>query len=109
MTLWASLREMKKCFLILVFVIWSASSCRVSRSPTETPKPDGKKTYEEFAATIKTYPYEAPPPRKDRILKNAAKLEIGMTKEQIAELVGEPDYSDIYGPKELTKKWLGSF
>ena len=75
----------------------------------QTPKPDGKKTSEEFRATIKSYPYKAPQPRKDRIIKNYPKVAIGMSKDQIAGLIGEPDCSGlIYGPKGPGEKWKGS-
>jgi len=77
--------------------------------PALTPKSDGKKTYQEFAATIKSYPYEAPQARKDKIVKNLSKLELDMSKEQVAALIGEPDYSELYyigeGPRGL---WFGS-
>jgi hypothetical protein len=62
-----------------------------------TPKPDGKKKYEEFAAAIKSYPYEAPQVRKDGIVQNYPKLELGMSKDRIAELIGDPDYSRLVG------------
>jgi hypothetical protein len=70
---------------------------------------DGRKTVEEFDAAIKSYPYEAPPPRKSRIVENYPKLAVGMSKDQVAGLIGEPDYSELdYGPKGPHEKWLGS-
>src|SRR5208282_1238143 len=79
---------------------WDWSLFRAPTPLTETPKPDGKKTSEEFRAAIKSYPYEAPQARKDMIVNNYAKLEIGMSKNQVAELIGDPDYSRLdYGPK----------
>jgi len=69
------------------------------------------KSYEEFEATIKAFPYQAPQPRKDRIIKNYDKLEIGMSKDQVAGLIGEPDYSQPrLGPIRIWKNtgWKGS-
>ena len=76
--------------------------------PTQTPKPDGKKTYEEFAAAIKSYPYEASQARKDRIVKNFPKLAVGMSKDQIAGLIGDPDYSRLDYAKEPSDRAVGS-
>jgi hypothetical protein len=77
--------------------------------PALTPQPDGKNTYEEFAAAIKSYPYEASQARKDRIVKSFPRLAAGMSKDQIAALIGDPDYSQLdYGPKGPGEKWLGS-
>ncbi len=75
---------------------------------TETAKPDGKKTYEEFAAAIKSYPYEASQARKDRIVKNYPRLEAGMSKDQIAGLIGDPDYSQLEYAKEPSDRAVGS-
>ena len=71
-------------------------------------KPDGKQTPAEFAAAIRSYPYEAPQTRKNTIVKNFPRLEVGMPKEQVAELIGDPDYSELsYGPKGPFPRWLG--
>ena len=104
-----------RTYILLMAVIfvcsipWDLWLFRAPTPPTVTPKPDGKKTYEEFAATIKSYPYDAPQERKDRIVKNYPKLELGMSKEQVAELIGDPDYSQLgYGPKGPRPQWHGS-
>jgi uncharacterized repeat protein (TIGR03803 family) len=54
------------------------------------------------------YPYEASQVRKDRIVKNFPKLEIGMSKERVAELIGDPDFSRLDYTKGPKEKWLGS-
>ena len=98
--------------LAIIFVCsmpWDLWLFPAPTPPTETPKPDGKKTCEEFAATIKSYPYEATQARKDKIVQNYPKLEIGMSKDQVATLIGDPDFSGLnYGPKGPGEKWLGS-
>ena len=99
---------MKWRFIILLFVGF-VSSCRAPKQSVEVPKPDGKRSYEEFAATIRSYPYEAPQLRKDKIIKNYPELQIGMSKDQVAGLIGEPDFSRVdYGPKGPGEKWQGS-
>ena len=109
------LRWLSYCLWTLLALIFACSIpwdlwLFVRPVPTpETPKPDGKRTCDEFEAAIKSYPYEAPQPRKDRIVKNYPKLAIGMSKDQVACLIGEPDCSVlIYGPKGPGEKWLGS-
>lgn len=101
---------MKNRIISLFFAFGLVSGCYAPKQTTENPKPDGKKSYEAFAAIIKTYPYEAPQPRKDRVIKNYSKLEIGMPKDQVAGLIGEPDYSrPSYGAKRPTDmRWPGS-
>ena len=73
------------------------------------PRHDGKRSYEEFRSAVKSFPYTASPERKERILAGYPKLEVGMTKEQVAVLIGEPDYSQLsYGPKGPNMRWKGS-
>lgn len=69
------------------------------------------KSYEQFEATIKEFPYQAPLSRKDRIIKNYNKLDVGMTKEQVADLIGDPDFSQVdhqVKRKDGRTIWLGS-
>ena len=100
---------MKAFFTILACVLLVGVGCLVYTQLGPTPKPDGKKTDQEFEAAIKTYPYDAPQARRDRIVKNGPRLEVGMSKEQVAELIGDPDYSRLmYGPKGPGARWLGS-
>jgi hypothetical protein len=98
--------------MAIIFVCsipWDLWLFRAPTPPTQTPKPDGKQTYEEFAAAVMSYPYEASQARKDRIVKNYPKLAVGMSKDRVAELIGDPDYSGLgYGPKGPNEKWRGS-
>jgi hypothetical protein len=84
-------------------------SCKNRSQPPQNPTPVGARAYEEFAATIKSYPYDASPETKIRVLKGYPKLEIGMTKAQVRSIIGEPDYGQqSYGPKGPNERWLGS-
>jgi hypothetical protein len=105
-SLWVAVAFAVACPIVC---IWLLFFCPAPTPPTETPNPDGKKTCEEFTAAIKSYPYEASQARKDRIVKNYPKLEVGMSKDQVAGWIGDPDYSRLdYGPKGPNEKWLGS-
>ena len=71
--------------------------------------PDGQKSYQEFRATITSFPYSIPAERKEHVLKNFPSLRLGMTKKEVSALIGDPDYSEIdFGPKGPGEHWLGS-
>lgn len=100
---------MKSCSIILLLFSFILAGCYRDKQPQAIPKSDGKKSYKEFVAGVKIFPYEASLSRKDPIIRNYSKLEIGMSKDQIVALIGEPDYSQLsYGPKGPGEKWLGS-
>lgn len=103
-------RKAMKSQISLLFAFFLViAGCRLPHQTQTTPKNDGKKSYEEFVATVKTFPYEAPLSRKDRIVKKFSELEIGMSKDQVTALIGEPDFSRLdYGPKGPNERWQGS-
>ncbi|WP_035356340.1 hypothetical protein [Edaphobacter aggregans] len=76
---------------------------------SDKPVPDGQKSYKEFRATIKSFPFSASAERKKQIGENYPSLRVGMTKKQVAALIGNPDYSELdFGPKGPGEHWLGS-
>jgi outer membrane protein assembly factor BamE (lipoprotein component of BamABCDE complex) len=52
-----------------------------------------------FIEKTKKFPYVIPEERKTRILNNYAQLRIGMTKEEVLALLGEPDIEEKIYPK----------
>lgn len=96
-----------KVFVFLALVTLMLPSCR--REPLlDLHKSDGQKSYEEFMAGITGTRYEAPEERKQNIFSNYSRLRVGMTKQEIASIIGTPDYSQAsYGPKGPGEKWLG--
>ena len=94
-------------FVLLLTVPLLLATC--SRKPLPEPyRTDGHKSYEEFRAGIKGNSYDAPEARKQKILSNYSRLQAGMTKQEIASIIGAPDYSHAnYGPKGPGEKWLG--
>jgi hypothetical protein len=98
-------------FALLSLMLFTLPGCRTG--PLVTPLTqhvsDGQKSYEEFQATIKSFPYSTSPERRDLVVKNYPGLRVGMTKQQVAALIGNPDYSQQnYGPKGPGEHWLGS-
>jgi hypothetical protein len=81
-------RKITPSFLLLVLLV-GVISCRKHVTP------DGKRTEAEAQALIQSYPYSPSEERKSRLLQNYSKLSLGMSKDQVASLLGEPDYSLI--------------
>jgi hypothetical protein len=50
---------------------------------SDKPVPDGQKSYKEFRATIKSFPYSAAAERKKQIVENYPTLRVGMTKPRL--------------------------
>jgi hypothetical protein len=91
----------------IVLIIAFTFGCQRDRPDLNLPS-DGKRSYQEFMAAVKPGRYEAPEARKNQIIQNYEKLKPGMSKEQVAFLIGDPDYSDpVYGPKGFNPKWKG--
>ena len=87
------------------------SACSVPIASGDKYTTDGQKSYEEFRATIKSFPYATVAKRRSYILKNYPSLRVGMSKKQVAALIGDPDYSTpiyAYGPKGPQERWRGS-
>ena len=61
-------------------------------------KPDFLPTEKEFSEKVKSFPFKATNERKQQVLENYSKLELGMTKDQVAATIGEPDYWGVTGP-----------
>jgi outer membrane protein assembly factor BamE (lipoprotein component of BamABCDE complex) len=78
-------------------------------SCSKQPPSDGKKTQEEFASSAKPFPYKVSEQRNKEIVDSYPKLRKGMSKEEAAKLMGEPDYSDlVYSNGFLGPKYHGS-
>jgi hypothetical protein len=76
------------------------------------PLPDGKPTKEQFASNVKSFPYMASEERKLMIIGNYSKLSEGISKQQVADILGDPDYSDVialktfWGMRPHGSQWL---
>src|SRR5713101_6243499 len=61
---------------------------------------DGKPTYEDFVRSVAgAWPYTASAARRARILGGYERVAPRMSKGEIAAAIGEPDYSQLTGPK----------
>lgn len=56
-------------------------------------------TEEMFREKVKNFPYVASEGRKEKIIKNYSQLKIGMSKEEVLSILGEPDVEVKLFPK----------
>jgi hypothetical protein len=87
---------MRTTLPILILVV---TSCLVSCY--RRPAADGKHSREQFVGSLRGFPYDASPQRQAQVFGSYSKLSVGMSKQQIASILGDPDYSDITGPMTL--------
>jgi hypothetical protein len=80
-----------------------------SATASERPIPDGTATQEQFEKKISKYPYLASSEKAEKMTAGLKRILRCMNKKQIRSLLGEPDYgNELYGPKGLNAKWIGS-
>ena len=77
-------------FALLSLMLFALPGCRAR--PLIQHASDGQKSYDEFRATINSFPYSTSPERRDLVVNNYPSLRVGMTKQQVAALIGNPDY-----------------
>jgi hypothetical protein len=76
-------------------------------NPTLQPVSDHKPSYEDFVSTH-TFPYTAPPDRQKRFRQDYSLLSVGLTKAEVLEVLGEPDYSEQNWSKTEPREYRGS-
>lgn len=95
-------------FALLSLLLFTLPGCRYK--PVIRHVSDGQKNYEEFRTTIKSFPDSTSAEHRNLVVKNYPSLRVGMTKSQVTELIGNPDYSEQnYGPKGPGEHWLGTY
>lgn len=60
-------------------------------------------TEEMFRGKVKNFPYVASEGRKEKIIRNYSQLKIGMSKEEVLSILGEPDVEAELFPKYANK------
>lgn len=92
---------------LLLGLLITTASCGGSEPQTVATR-DGKRSYQEFRATIATFPYTASRERRGRTVEGYSRLRVGMTKEEVSVAIGEPDYSQLTASKSPGPGWTGS-
>jgi hypothetical protein len=91
--------------IIALLLLFVGCSSEVALSP---PISDGKRTYQQFVSETKVFPYRISEIRRQTIMTNYWKLNIGMTKKEVSSIIGDPDFSQYLRAKEPSGKYLGS-
>lgn len=86
-------------FLIMCIFLCFFSFCNSSAGNVNDKKSRRYNTYESFKKSVGGLPYDAPEAKKRHIIENYTKLLIGMTKQQVYDILGEPDIEDEILPK----------
>ena len=68
--------------------------------------PDNKPSYEAFEAGH-VFPYAASSARRNQIKTNYGQLRVGLRRDEVARLLGEPDCSEIMFSKGPRDEYLG--
>jgi hypothetical protein len=64
--------------------------------------------FSKFIKNIPTFPYEATPEKRDKIVRGFSKISVGINKTTAKELIGEPD-AEVYSYETTNgKKYSGS-
>lgn len=98
-----SLRSIVVCLGSLLIIL----GCRHNPTPTTQPVADHKPSYEDFVSTH-TFPYIASPERQAHLRQNYSRLSVGLVKDQVLEILGEPDYSSQEWSKQMPRQYIGS-
>jgi hypothetical protein len=91
--------------IIILLLLFVGCSSEVTLIP---PISDGKRTYQQFVSETKAFPYTISDIRKQIIMTNYSKLNIGMTKREVSSIIGDPDCSQYLRAKDPPGKYLGS-
>lgn len=92
--------------ILLVFLAY-VSACHAER-PSTLPLQDGMPSYGDFARSINSYPYMAPPARAAQIKAGLPTIKLCMSKEEVQKLLGTPDYSQVSCGKNISVPCHGS-
>jgi hypothetical protein len=88
-------------FILLFSVYCTAKEHQVSQNVT-----DNHPSYKEFVSSH-TFPYQAPPERQNQLRKNYPRLTLEMTKAQVEEVLGVPDFASKIYSKSKEPGFLG--
>lgn len=87
-------------FSALVIILFMAAWWFVNACKGEKQKEVLYRPYDDFVTRVGTFPYTAPVAVKERILANGPKLSLEMTKQDVLNLLGEPDVEAKIYPKK---------
>jgi hypothetical protein len=78
------------CIATIVFLV-TLPGCTDKKPPLMIQKESSEYSFTSFTNSIDQYPYEAPKAKQDIVKNGYSKVSLGMNKQDIKQLMGEPD------------------
>jgi hypothetical protein len=105
--MWTLLMLLLVC--LLAFGRWARKNVEEIRAVERAiaADKDDKPSYEAFAATH-SFPYSASSERRERIARTYSRLRVGLSKAEVATILGDPDYSEQMRSKGPRDEYLGT-
>jgi hypothetical protein len=96
--------------IFICVIVLAGFGCKQGPNNAITPDipRDRMSTYQQFVK-LHAFPYTAPKNKQGEIKRNYSKLSLGLSKSEVINIIGSPDYSEILYSKESNHtKYLGS-
>ena len=87
-------------------ILLSSAFCMAEDQQVSQHTADNHPSYKEFVSSH-TFPYQAPLERENRLRQNYSRLTLELTKAQVEEILGEPDYASKIYSKSKEPGFLG--
>lgn len=91
---------------IALAILW-LSGCGTHQQPIPATVADDMPSYEAFVSAH-SFPYVASAERQTHLTQNYSQLSIGLTKSEVANILGKPDCSQPSHTKTATPGYIGS-
>ena len=92
--------------LLIMNFVFSVGCEENSTSKIKEKSPWKNMTYDNFVKN-EVLPYDAPEKKKQQLITNYNKLHAGMTREEVAVLLGDPDWEDTVHSKLNKPGFMG--
>jgi hypothetical protein len=90
-----------KLLQISILLVLSLQGCKNNNQEKFIYQPDKDiNSFQEFKSSLKEATFVMPERRRQQILDNYSKLRINLLKDQVIQLIGKPDYSEVMASKE---------
>ncbi len=95
------------CLLVFGWLVKKNSDETEAVEKAMAADKDDKPSYEAFVAAH-TFPYSATSEKRDHITKNYSRLRVGLSKSEVATILGDPDCSEQECSKGPREEYLGT-
>ncbi len=104
------IKTINKIIIIAVMVLFSTLILGCKEKVIYTGYEEESRNYQfsKFIKNIKTFPYEAAPEKRDKLVRDFPRISVGINKTAAKELIGEPDAEFYSYETAKGKKYAGS-